>query len=76
VAIVALVAVSAYGLVRDRSPATLNNVAFALLHVSVLLSGAWYALTRHGAVAREPERREREAAEPLAEPELVEGAAR
>jgi len=75
-AIAALVAVSAYGLVRDRSPATLNNVAFALLHVSVLLSGAWYALTRHGAAAREPARREREAAEPLREPELVEGAAR
>ncbi len=39
-----LVAVSAFGLIRDRSPATLNNVAFALLHVSVLLSGAWAAL--------------------------------
>ncbi|MGQ0519525.1 MAG: glycosyltransferase [Actinomycetota bacterium] len=36
--------VAAYGLVRDQSPATMNNVAFALLHITVLLSGAWPAL--------------------------------
>jgi len=40
----ALVAVSVYGLVRDRSPATLNNVSFAALHVSILLTGCWPAL--------------------------------
>ncbi len=34
----------AYGLARDQGPATLNNVAFAGLHVCVLLSGAWPAL--------------------------------
>jgi hypothetical protein len=34
------------GLLRDRSPATLNNVAFAALHVCVLLSGAGPALRR------------------------------
>jgi cellulose synthase (UDP-forming) len=74
-AIAALIAVSAYGLVRDRSPATLNNVAFALLHVSVLSSGAWYALSRHGG-KREASRPEpQQAKRPRPEPELVEEAA-
>jgi cellulose synthase (UDP-forming) len=74
-AIATLIAVSVYGLGRDRSPATLNNVAFALLHVSVLSSGAWYALRRQGGT-REAPRPEREKAErPRAEPELVEEAA-
>jgi cellulose synthase (UDP-forming) len=45
-AIVVLLAVAGYGLLRDRSPATLNNVAFASLHVAVLLSGVWPALRR------------------------------
>lgn len=44
--IAVLGAVSAYGLIESRSPATLNNVAFALLHVTVLSCGAWAALTR------------------------------
>jgi cellulose synthase (UDP-forming) len=35
-----------YGLARDLTPATLNNVAFALLHMSVLLAGAAPALVR------------------------------
>jgi cellulose synthase (UDP-forming) len=39
-----LVAVAAYGLAKDRSPSTLNNIAFAALHISVLLAGAWPAL--------------------------------
>lgn len=33
-----------YGLWQSRSPATLNNVGFAALHVAVLLRGAWPAL--------------------------------
>jgi cellulose synthase (UDP-forming) len=41
-----LAAAGGYGLASSRSPATLNNVAFATLHVSVLLAGAWPALTR------------------------------
>jgi cellulose synthase (UDP-forming) len=45
-----LVGAAAFGLARDQGPATLNNVAFALLHVCVLLSGAWPAL-RGGAAA-------------------------
>jgi cellulose synthase (UDP-forming) len=44
--IAALLAVAAYGLLRDRDPATLNNVAFAALHIAVLLSGVWPALRR------------------------------
>lgn len=41
-----LCGVAAWGLVRDRDPATLNNVAFALLHVCVLLAGVSPALRR------------------------------
>jgi cellulose synthase (UDP-forming) len=43
-----LIGVAVYGLLDDRSPATLNNVSFALLHVIVLASGAWAALSRGG----------------------------
>lgn len=42
VAVLGLAAV--LGLVRSQSPATLNNVAFAALHISVLLAGSWPAL--------------------------------
>jgi cellulose synthase (UDP-forming) len=45
-AIAVLAAVGAYGLARDRDPATLNNVAFAVLHVCVLLAGVTPALRR------------------------------
>ncbi len=41
-----LVGAAVLGLVRDRSPGTLNNVAFAALHIAVLLSGVWAALFR------------------------------
>jgi cellulose synthase (UDP-forming) len=44
-----------WGLLADRSPSTLNNVAFAGLHVSVLVSGAWWALRRGPASAPAPE---------------------
>jgi cellulose synthase (UDP-forming) len=39
-----LVTAAAVGLSRDRSPATLNNVAFAMLHVTVLTAGVMHAL--------------------------------
>jgi cellulose synthase (UDP-forming) len=52
VAVAGLIAVACYGLARDRSPSTLNNVAFAALHVSVLLAGAWPAL--RGAARERP----------------------
>ncbi|MDQ3092378.1 MAG: glycosyltransferase [Actinomycetota bacterium] len=41
-----LVGVSVYGIVRDPSPAVLNNAAFAALHAAVLLTGASLALVR------------------------------
>jgi hypothetical protein len=41
-----LIAVMVYGLMRDRDPATLNNVSFAGLHVVVLLAGILPALRR------------------------------
>jgi len=46
VAVAVLGAVAAYGLLRDRDPATLNNVAFAGLHIVVLLAGVMPALRR------------------------------
>jgi cellulose synthase (UDP-forming) len=54
VAIAALSAVAAYGLLRDRDPATMNNVAFAALHIAVLLSGVWPALRRKPLAATAP----------------------
>jgi cellulose synthase/poly-beta-1,6-N-acetylglucosamine synthase-like glycosyltransferase len=53
--IVALLAASLWGLAHHRSPSTLNNVAFALLHVTVLASGARWALMRDGGADEEPE---------------------
>lgn len=44
-----LVGVSLVGLMRDQSPATINNVAFASVHVTVLLAGSWAALRRGSA---------------------------
>jgi cellulose synthase (UDP-forming) len=44
VAIAVLAAAAGFGLLRDRSPATLNNVAFAAMHVAVLLVGVWPAI--------------------------------
>lgn len=56
VVIALLLAASILGLARDDSPSTLNNVAFAMLHVTVLGFGVRYALVR---------RRERPAPEPV-----------
>jgi cellulose synthase (UDP-forming) len=44
-AIAALLGVAGYGLSVDRSPSTLNNVAFAALHVTVLVAGVAPALS-------------------------------
>jgi len=43
-AVAVLAAAAGFGLLRDRSPATLNNVAFAAMHVAVLLVGVWPAI--------------------------------
>jgi cellulose synthase (UDP-forming) len=52
--IAVLSAVAAYGLLRDRDPATLNNVAFAALHIAVLVSGVAPALRREPLPAPAP----------------------
>lgn len=44
VAVAVLVSAAIVGLVRGLDPATLNNVAFAALHVTVLTVGLWPAL--------------------------------
>jgi cellulose synthase (UDP-forming) len=44
VAVAALAGVVLYGLARDQSPATVTNVAFALVHLVVLVTGIRYAL--------------------------------
>lgn len=46
VALGILVGTIAWGLWRDRSPGTLNNIAFAFVHVSVLVTGVRPALRR------------------------------
>ncbi len=45
-AVAVLAGVSAWGLVHSRDSATLNNVAFALFHICILLTGLWPALRR------------------------------
>lgn len=47
----ALIGVAAYGLARRRDPATLNNVSFAALHITVLTTGVWPALAGTAAAA-------------------------
>ena len=53
----ALVAVMAWGLAHDRSPGTLNNVAFAAVHVTVLAAGMRPALRGVASAAGTAERR-------------------
>jgi len=49
-----LLAASCYGLSQGLSAAIANNVAFALLHVTVLTIGIWSALVGHRPVVRHP----------------------
>jgi cellulose synthase (UDP-forming) len=46
-----LVAASIYGLVRHADSATFNNVSFALVHISIMLTGCWAALAKPPAAA-------------------------
>jgi hypothetical protein len=62
-----LLAATGYALDQSLTAATLNNVAFALLHVSVLVVGSWSALVGRRRTAR--------AVEPLDRTELEEVAA-
>jgi cellulose synthase (UDP-forming) len=67
VAIATLLAAIGYALDQNLTAATLNNVAFALLHVSVLIVGSWSALAGRRRTVRAPE--------PVPRPELEEVAA-
>jgi cellulose synthase (UDP-forming) len=57
--VLVLLGAAAYGLYLGHSPATLNNVAFAALHVCVLMTGIWPALVGARAAARARERAQR-----------------
>jgi cellulose synthase (UDP-forming) len=67
-----LIGTMAYGLARQRTPAALNNVSFALLHVTVLGAGVWPALAGTAAAAA---LRSRQARRRLRTQRLVAGAA-
>jgi cellulose synthase (UDP-forming) len=51
VAVGGLASAAVFGLVNSRSPSSLNNTAFAVVHLALQLTGASYALRprRHGA---------------------------
>ena len=53
-AIAVLLGVAVVGLIRSRDPATLNNVAFAALHITVLTAGVLPALRRAPVPAARP----------------------
>jgi cellulose synthase (UDP-forming) len=53
-----LAGVAVYGLLRDRSPATITNASFAFVHMAVLTAGIRFAL-RRPAVATPPAARRR-----------------
>ena len=46
-----LLASCVYGLVRNPDAATINNVSFAAVHISILLTGCWAALQKPKAAA-------------------------
>ncbi len=48
-----LVAACIYGLAKNRDAATINNVSFAAVHVSILMTGCWAALQKPSAPAAE-----------------------
>jgi len=51
VAVGVLVAASIYGLARNADSATINNVSFAAVHISILMTGCWAALQKPRAPA-------------------------
>ena len=48
-----LAAASIYGLAHNPDAATINNVSFAAVHVSILMTGCWAALQKPPAPAPE-----------------------
>jgi cellulose synthase (UDP-forming) len=65
-----LLAASAYGLAQSQGPATLNNVAFAALHSSILLIGAVPALRLRRSPLLAPDPDPRTATRPRARRQL------
>ena len=53
VAVGMLIAASIYGLIHNPDAATINNVSFAAVHVSILMTGCWAALQKPRAPAAE-----------------------
>ena len=53
VAVGVLVAACIYGLIHNPDAATINNVSFAAVHVSILMTGCWAALQKPRAPAAE-----------------------
>ena len=51
VAVGVLVSASIYGLARNPDAATINNVSFALVHATILMTGCWAALQKPRAPA-------------------------
>jgi cellulose synthase (UDP-forming) len=51
VAVGVLVAACIYGLARNPDSATINNVSFAAVHISILMTGCWAALQKPRAPA-------------------------
>jgi cellulose synthase (UDP-forming) len=53
VAVGVLAAACVYGLATNPDAATINNVSFALVHISILMTGCWAALQKPRAPAAE-----------------------
>src|ERR1700684_3268861 len=53
VAVGVLAAACVYGLATNPDAATINNVSFALVHISILMTGCWAALQKPPAAAAE-----------------------
>lgn len=54
VAVGVLVAACIYGLARHRDAATINNVSFAAVHITIIMSGCWAALEKPHLSTPEP----------------------
>ena len=52
-ALCVLIAACIYGLIHNPDAATINNVSFAAVHVSILMTGCWAALQKPRAPAAE-----------------------
>jgi cellulose synthase (UDP-forming) len=53
VAVTVLILACVYGAIRNLDSATINNVSFAAVHISILMTGCWAALQKPRAPATE-----------------------